>query len=80
MSLLHPDDFDYAMAEGHANAGWNKAVRRCMRLRALLEKAKSIVAGFEDPSYSLAREIDEALSETFYDESDKEPENWTDKT
>jgi hypothetical protein len=76
MSLLHPTDEDNAFADGHAKTGWNKAIRRAMRLRKLLERARSDVK-----DNILAVEIDTALSKTFYDESDEfPPTGWERKT
>jgi hypothetical protein len=75
MSLLHPDEDDAAFAAGHAAAGWNKAVNRCMRLRRLLERAKVHVSDAR-----LARDIDAALEKTFYDESEDSPSDWSGKT
>jgi hypothetical protein len=69
MGLLHPSDDDDAFALGHAQAGWNKAVRRCVKLRALLERARPTVT-----DKALATEIDAALARTFYDEPHDFPE------
>lgn len=79
MGLLHPSDDDDAFALGHAQAGWNKAVRRCVKLRALLERARPTVT-----DKALATEIDAALARTaqwkrLYDEPHDFPEPGWDK-
>ncbi len=69
----------HTLAAGHAEAGWNKAVRRCMRLRKLLQRARSAVVfgGNEE----LTKEIDTALEQTFQDESEAfPPSGWENKT
>jgi hypothetical protein len=66
------DDADFAA--GNARVGWNKAVRRCMRLRALLIRARAEVL---DPV--LIGEIDTALKGSFYGESDEFPPSGWDK-
>lgn len=63
-----------AFAAGHAEGWWNKAVRRCMRLRRLLEQARPTVT-----NASLAADINAALKQTFYDESDAFPAGAWDK-
>jgi len=75
MSQLHPTSDDYEFSEAHANAGWNKAVRRCMRLRALLERVRSGGDG------ALDVDIDAALKQTAYEESDAfPPSGWESKS
>jgi hypothetical protein len=74
VSLLQPTEEDDAFAAGHAKAGWNKAVRRCMRLRRLLEQARPTVTNAR-----LAADIDVALKQTLYDESDAFPAGAWDK-
>ena len=75
MGLLHHNEDDDGFAAGNAQAGWNKAVRRCNRLRELLEKARSTVT---DPK--LAAEVDAALAKSFYDESEEYPTGMLSKT
>jgi hypothetical protein len=75
MGLLHPSDDDDAFALGHAQAGWNKAVRRCVKLRALLERARPTVT-----DKALSTEIDAALARTFSDEPHDFPEPGWDKS
>jgi len=66
MSLLHPNEDDLAFDAANTQLGWNKAIRRCMRLRSLLEAARDRM--HVDPTSEIAIEIDRALSQTFYDE------------
>jgi hypothetical protein len=62
---------------GNTEAGWNKAVRRCMRLRRLLERVRRS----RTVSKALATDIDAALKETFYDESEEHPPaGWDEKS
>ena len=81
-SDVEPNDDAFAL--GHAQAvaqimnarGWNKAVRRCVKLRALLERARPTVT-----DKALATEIDAALARTFYDEPHDFPEpGWDEKS
>lgn len=75
MSLLHPTEEDNALAAGHASAGWNKAIRRCMRLRQLLERARKF-----ELAPAVNEDIDAALKTTFYDESEAFPPSGWEKT
>ena len=54
-----------------------KAVRRCMRLRKLLERARAEMA----PNTVLAVAIDIAMNQTFYDEpGSPPPSGWEKET
>lgn len=76
MSQLHPNEDDDAFASNHTHAGWNKAVRRCMKLRALLYKIRE---GQTLLSSELRAEIDAMLEKNFYAESEEFPPPGWDK-
>ena len=70
LSSWDADDF----ARGGMEAGWNQAVRRCMRLRVLLIRARAEVL---DPV--LIGEIDTALKSSHHGESEEFPLSGWDK-
>ena len=80
MGILNPsaDDADFEAA--NTKVGWNKAVRRCMRLRGLLERA--LLAIEPTPGNGiLISEIEETLKKSFYDEPPEFPtRNWEKRT